>query len=74
MIDINTEHLERLRMPMAVTSGKKASNLHVIPIINVIPTKLLELTKQEVRTLEGKLIKHFSKQLATRVSCKCTIL
>ena len=27
-----------------------------------------ELTKQEVRTLEGKLIKHFSKQLATRAT------
>lgn len=47
MIDINSEHLERLRTPMAATS---------------------ELTKQEVRTLEGKLIKHFSKQLATRAA------
>lgn len=27
-----------------------------------------ELTKQEIRTLEGKLIKHFSKQLATRAT------
>ena len=26
------------------------------------------LTKQEIRTLEGKLIKHFSKQLATKAA------
>ena len=29
-------------------------------------TTISELTKQEIRTLEGKLIKHFSQQLATK--------
>ena len=29
-------------------------------------TIISELTKQEIRTLEGKLIKHFSQQLATK--------
>jgi kinase suppressor of Ras 2 len=47
MIDINSEHLERLRTPMALSS---------------------EITKQEIRTLEGKLIKHFSQQLATKAT------
>ena len=48
MIDINSDHLERLRTPLTSTASA--------------------LTKQEIRTLEGKLIKHFSKQLATRAS------
>lgn len=47
MIDINSEHLERLRTPMTTSS---------------------EITKQEIRTLEGKLIKHFSQQLATKAA------
>ena len=31
-------------------------------------TIISELTKQEIRTLEGKLIKHFSQQLATKAT------
>ena len=43
---------------------KLKNNNLIFTIVFVIP----ELTKQEVRTLEGKLIKHFSKQLATRAT------
>jgi len=47
MIDITTQHLERLRQTF-----NNASND--------------ELTKQEIRTLEGKLVKLFSEQLAVK--------
>jgi len=46
MIDITSEHLERLR-----STFNNAGD---------------ELTKQEIRTLEGKLIKQFSEQLAVK--------
>ena len=46
MIDITTQHLERLRVTFNNASD--------------------ELTKQEIRTLEGKLVKHFSEQLAVK--------
>ena len=46
MIDITSEHLERLRSTFSNAAD--------------------ELTKQEIRTLEGKLIKHFSQQLAVK--------
>jgi len=46
MIDITSEHLERLRSTFSNAAD--------------------ELTKQEIRTLEGKLIKHFSQQLAEK--------
>lgn len=55
MIDINSEHLERLRAPVVNTSTHSSFTSE-------------QLTKQEIRTLEGKLVKHFSKQLATRAS------
>ena len=35
---------------------------------NLTHFHVAELTKQEIQTLEGKLIKHFSKQLATRAA------
>jgi len=46
MIDITSDHLERLR-----STFNNAGD---------------ELTKQEIRTLEGKLIKQFSEQLAVK--------
>ncbi len=46
MIDITTQHLERLRDSFISASD--------------------ELTKQEIRTLEGKLVKNFSEQLAVK--------
>ena len=49
MIEINADHLDRLR-----TRTEKSAS---------------ELTKQEIRTLEGKLIKHFSKQLTLKSQC-----
>jgi len=46
MIDITSQHLDRLRSTFSNASD--------------------ELTKQEIRTLEGKLVKHFSEQLAVK--------
>ncbi|XP_023345245.1 kinase suppressor of Ras 2 [Eurytemora carolleeae] len=46
MIDITSQHLDRLRSTFSNASD--------------------ELTRQEIRTLEGKLVKHFSEQLAVK--------
>ena len=46
MIDITSQHLERLRSTFSNAGD--------------------ELTLQEIRTLEGKLIKQFSEQLAVK--------
>ncbi|XP_059087711.1 kinase suppressor of Ras 2-like isoform X2 [Tigriopus californicus] len=54
MIEINADHLERLRAsPASVGHLYSAGS---------------EITKQEIRTLEGKLVKLFSQQLAVRAS------
>ena len=42
------------------------NNLINFELIHVSLFVLTALTKQEIRTVEGKLIKHFSKQLATK--------
>ena len=48
MIDITSEHLDRLRSTFSNAGD--------------------ELTMQEIRTLEGKLIKQFSEQLAVKTA------
>ena len=52
LIEINSDHLERLR------NNSLRSNGGGVGWGNPVS----ELTKQEIRTMEGKLVKHFSKQ------------
>eukprot|EP00095_Tigriopus_kingsejongensis_P004556 maker-scaffold1671_size31647-snap-gene-0.10 protein:Tk04556 transcript:maker-scaffold1671_size31647-snap-gene-0.10-mRNA-1 annotation:"kinase suppressor of ras 1" len=54
MIDINAEHLDSLRSSQSATGPTCSAGS--------------EITKQEIRTLEGKLVKLFSQQLALRAS------
>ena len=49
LIEINSAHLERLRN----NSSRSAPGGG---------TSVSDLTRQEIRTMEGKLVKHFSKQ------------
>ena len=46
--------------------GDKDGNIDIA--FNSYNLSLLALTKTEIRTLEGKLIKYFSKQLAARAT------
>ena len=49
LIEINSDHLERLRNNSSRSGGGGGQPVS-------------ELTRQEIRTMEGKLVKHFSKQ------------
>ena len=73
MIDLNTNLLQKYR------HIKGISNLYIsfvnlsprtISIISTnFPISVTQLTKQEIQTLEGKLIKYFSKQLEIKAKC-----
>ena len=54
LIEINSDHLERLR------NNSTRSNMGAG---GVWSSQVSELTRQEIRTMEGKLVKHFSKQV-----------
>ena len=62
LIEINSDHLERLR------NNSLRSNGGGVGWGNPVS----ELTKQEIRTMEGKLVKHFSKQARHSGSGFCT--
>lgn len=50
------------------TQGKNYKDGNIDLAFNSYNLSLLALTKTEIRTLEGKLIKYFSKQLAARAT------
>ena len=58
LIEINSAHLERLRNNSSRSAPGGGSSVS-------------DLTRQEIRTMEGKLVKHFSKQ-ASYYSAVCT--
>ena len=55
LIEINSDHLERLRNSSSRSNGGGGP--------------VSELTRQEIRTMEGKLVKHFSKQASQKAFC-----
>ena len=71
MIDLNTNLLQKYRH---IKGAVYISFVNFVPQNDIISTNFpisepTQLTKQEIQTLEGKLIKYFSKQLEIKAKC-----
>ena len=71
MIDLNTNLLQKYRH---IKGAVYILFVNFVPQNDIISTNFpisepTQLTKQEIQTLEGKLIKYFSKQLEIKAKC-----